>query len=187
MFHELVEDTFLGASGLDLTVNDSGFVDGQDSLQALESLLGAAPPKGGSYEYSPGLSLSEEKLASEKSLYTRSHKTRKPIRATGDEVDEDTDAALKRNIVSPDSDNSVFTTVPNPVRRRTPELEGVMSLEMDYEDFTHRLSLPQCTDLRNTIESFLLTILGPDGDGTPPKAPQALPSYCKFEGTKPYF
>ena len=65
MFHELVEDTMIGSSGLDLTLNDSGFVDGQDGLQALESLMGAAPKIGANYSYAPAGSLSEEHLGAE--------------------------------------------------------------------------------------------------------------------------
>ncbi len=182
MFHELVEDTMIGSSGLDLTLNDSGFVDGQDGLQALESLMGAAPKIGANYSYAPAGSLSEEHLGAETDLLKPIHDRKKRISA--DEVDANIDIELQRNlrIGSPDSESSVFTEVLSPVKR--PVVLSPSSLEMDYDDFAHRMLLPQCEDLRSVISRFIWSIIGPSGDGKPPNTFQEMPPGCAFVGVQ---
>ena len=55
--------------------------------------------------------------------------------------------------------------------------------EMSYMDFVDRLSEPENEDLAHTIKRFLLSVLGPRGDGTAPSIFQDKEMDYTFHGT----
>jgi len=188
IFHELADE---GTPALlDNTVNDSGFLDGGGfdarAIMELESLIGNG--RGSAAGYAPGMSsISEEGLQSSFAAHVITEK--KKVQDA-----DDVAAALLGDLEdeAPSSpDGSTFITVSSPQKKPcdagvsgTKKKMNPALTEMDYEEFMHRLRIPQCNDLRGVISKFILSILGPSGNGNPPNAFQDMPKDSVFYGTK---
>jgi len=194
MFHELVEEG--SPTMFDMTVNDSGFVDGggfaygrgdsNTGMLALDALMGSAPKM----DFSPRASLSE--LGLQSNIFKNQRNKKK---VSQDEVEDSIDRAIMREVESPGAGESSFSDVPSPMKSEINAAttattstnvvqDKAIDEVMDMEDFEHRLSLPHCSDLRDVISRFIWSILGPSGNGTAPNSFQDGPVGTKFIGTK---
>ena len=56
----------------------------------------------------------------------------------------------------------------DPLGRKTQNDSGLANEEMGQQEFVHRLMRPECEVLVGVIRRFLSSVLGPNGDGSPP-------------------
>jgi hypothetical protein len=189
IFHELVDEATPAL--MDNTVNDSGFLDGGGfdarAIMDLESLMGGC---------SATLSLSAPGTSSISEEGLQSSFTAHVIAEKKKVQDADDVAAALLGDLEDDAPNSpdaspAFTAVNSPLKKQPNAGEAskkkkmdLTLTEMDYEDFLHRLRIPQCGDLRGVISNFMLSILGPSGNGSPPNAFQDMPKDSIFYGVK---
>ena len=201
-----------GLSALSISSEDnikcSGFmIDASIDAQAysdLELLTGRSAGSNSStdsYAYSPGkfggLGLNDEAIL-QSALFT-SRGASSPV---GQRMTRDPDAAAAALLGDLDSEGPGQSphkrTAQSPqaqaAARNGKDAEGGKGskkkmnpalYEMEYGDFMHRLSIPQCSDLRAVIAKFLWSVLGPSGNGTVPAPLQDPPGpdYV-FHGTK---
>jgi hypothetical protein len=199
IFDELANEAVGTSSTLDIdnSARDPGLFDDSDEgsgvdrgLKDLDFLIGS----GSRAVYSPrSLGFSEEGLGS--SIHARESYVKKRLDADamaadllGEDFDKPSPVSSGRKSSAPTKVATSAAGGNSAVQSAAPTGKKKMDsalTEMDYDDFQHRLSIPQCADLRDVISKFIWSIGGPTGRGVAPTVFQDAPGpdYV-FHGTK---